>query len=75
MPTSEDSGSKSQASASDAWRAFEGLCDAAQRVFGLASELVFIAQQKSGGMEFTLLALVKPIWSLVTNRTLWLKRM
>ncbi|KAJ7486852.1 P-loop containing nucleoside triphosphate hydrolase protein [Mycena latifolia] len=73
MPTSEDSASKSQASASHAWRSFEGLCEVAQRVFGLASQLAFIARQESGGPVFTLLAVVRPAITLVMHRTLWMK--
>ncbi|KAJ7105195.1 P-loop containing nucleoside triphosphate hydrolase protein [Mycena epipterygia] len=73
MPTSTDSSSRSQASSYDAWNAFEGLCEAAQRAFGLGSQLAFISQQKSGGLLFTLLAVVRPLLTLVANRTLWLK--
>ncbi|KAJ7652669.1 hypothetical protein DFH06DRAFT_1299473 [Mycena polygramma] len=73
MPTADDSSSKSQATAGSAWSAFSGLCDAFMRLFGLISQLVFISQQKSGGTLFTLIALVRPIMTLVGERTLWLK--
>ncbi|KAJ7615767.1 P-loop containing nucleoside triphosphate hydrolase protein [Mycena polygramma] len=73
MPTADDSSSKSQATAHSAWSAFSGLCDAFMRLFGLISQLVFISQQKSGGTLFTLIALVRPIMTLVGERTLWLK--
>ncbi|KAJ7453361.1 P-loop containing nucleoside triphosphate hydrolase protein [Mycena galericulata] len=73
MPTSADRSSRSQASSGDAWRAFEGLCEAAQRVFALVSQLLFISQQKSGGLMFTLLAVVRPVYTLVAHKTLWMK--
>jgi hypothetical protein len=44
------------------------------RLFGLISQLVFISQQKSGGTIFTLVAVVRPVMTLVGERTLWLKR-
>ncbi|KAJ7159261.1 P-loop containing nucleoside triphosphate hydrolase protein [Mycena crocata] len=73
MPTSSDTGSKSQASSHDAWRSFDGLLEAAQRLFTLVSQLLFISQQKSGGALFTLLAVVRPILTLASHRTLWMK--
>ncbi|KAJ7727533.1 P-loop containing nucleoside triphosphate hydrolase protein [Mycena maculata] len=73
IPTATDNSSKTQASAYDAWRAFEGLCDASQQVFGLVNQLIFISQQKSGGPLFTLLATVRPIFTLMGHRTLWMK--
>ncbi|KAJ6540799.1 P-loop containing nucleoside triphosphate hydrolase protein [Mycena vulgaris] len=73
MPTSTDGGSKSQADSHDAWRSFEGLCEAAQRLFGLINQLAFISQQKSGGLLFTLLAIVRPVLTLAAHRTLWMK--
>ncbi|KAJ6600173.1 P-loop containing nucleoside triphosphate hydrolase protein [Mycena sp. CBHHK59/15] len=73
MPTSSDNNSKSQASAAEAWRSFESLCETGQRVFELASQLLFISQQKSGGPLFTLLATVKPLLTLKLVRTLWMK--
>jgi hypothetical protein len=69
-----DSSSKSQANSQDAWNSFSGLCEAFMRLFGLISQLVFISQQKSGGTIFTLVAVVRPVMTLVGERTLWLKR-
>ncbi|KAJ7669593.1 P-loop containing nucleoside triphosphate hydrolase protein [Mycena rosella] len=73
LPTSTDSSSKSQARPGDAWRSFDGLCEVAQRVFALVSQLAFISQQASGGLAFTLVAVVRPVWTLTMHRTLWLK--
>ncbi|KAJ7289359.1 P-loop containing nucleoside triphosphate hydrolase protein [Mycena rebaudengoi] len=73
LPTSSDSNSRSQAGASDAWSAFESLCSAAQRIFELTSQLSFIFQQKTGGKTLTLLVIVRPILSLVFQRSLWSK--
>ncbi|KAJ7486818.1 P-loop containing nucleoside triphosphate hydrolase protein [Mycena latifolia] len=73
IPTSEDISTKSQASAYDAWYSFEGLCEVAQRLIGLAIQLVFIARQETGGPAFTLLAVVRPLVILGTHRTLWMK--
>lgn len=69
-----DSSSRSQAHAYDAWNSFNGLCEAFMRLFGLISQLAFISQQKSAGTLFTLVALVRPMMTLVNERTLWLKR-
>ncbi|KAJ7100366.1 P-loop containing nucleoside triphosphate hydrolase protein [Mycena epipterygia] len=73
MPTSNDSSSRSRASSEDAWRSFDGLCEAAQWLFSLVSQLVFISQQKSAGLVFMLLAVARPLWTLMGHRTLWLK--
>ncbi|KAJ7358439.1 P-loop containing nucleoside triphosphate hydrolase protein [Mycena albidolilacea] len=73
MPTAADSSSRSQAHAYDAWNSFNGLCEAFMRLFGLISQLAFISQQKSAGTLFTLVALVRPVMTLVNERTLWLK--
>ncbi|KAF7355898.1 P-loop containing nucleoside triphosphate hydrolase protein [Mycena venus] len=73
MPTAADSSSRSQAYAHHAWGSFNGLCEAFMRLFGLISQLLFISQQKSGGVLFTLVAIVRPIMTLVGERTLWLK--
>ncbi|KAJ7626077.1 P-loop containing nucleoside triphosphate hydrolase protein [Roridomyces roridus] len=73
IPTSSDSANKTQASEYDAWYAFEGLVEAAQQIFGLFSQLVFISQQRSGGALFTVLALIKPVFVLAIQKTLWMK--
>ncbi|KAJ7222997.1 hypothetical protein B0H12DRAFT_292569 [Mycena haematopus] len=73
MPTAEDSSSRSRARAYEAWSSFNGLCEAFMRLVGLFSQLVFISQQRSAGFLFTLVAMVRPIMTLVNERTLWLK--
>ncbi|KAJ7215595.1 P-loop containing nucleoside triphosphate hydrolase protein [Mycena pura] len=73
IPTSSDSSSKTKASAYDAWSSFEGLCEAAQRAFGLTSQLLFISQQKSGGPLFTTIAVVRPLLALAGSHSLWMK--
>ncbi|KAJ7652353.1 P-loop containing nucleoside triphosphate hydrolase protein [Mycena polygramma] len=73
MPTAADSSSRTQANSHDAWSSFGGLCDAFMRLFGLVSQLVFISQQRSAGRLFTFIALVRPIMTLVSERTLWLQ--
>ncbi|KAJ7669587.1 P-loop containing nucleoside triphosphate hydrolase protein [Mycena rosella] len=73
MPTAADGASKSQTSSYDAWRSFEGLCDVGGQLFGLVSQLVFISQQKSVGIFFMLLAIIRPVLSLALSRTLWMK--
>ncbi|KAK6964745.1 P-loop containing nucleoside triphosphate hydrolase protein [Favolaschia claudopus] len=73
MPTAADSNNRSQASAYYAWHSFEGLCDAFMRLFGLISQLIYISQQRNAGFLFTLIALVRPVMTLVSEKTLWLK--
>ncbi|KAJ7022785.1 hypothetical protein C8F04DRAFT_230459 [Mycena alexandri] len=68
MPTATDSSSRSQATAPDAERAFDSLCEAS-----LVSQLLFISQQRSAGALFTVIAVVRSLLSLVSERTLWLK--
>ncbi|KAJ7028923.1 P-loop containing nucleoside triphosphate hydrolase protein [Mycena alexandri] len=64
MPTATDSSSRSQATASDAERSFDSLCEASMRLFGLVSQLLFISQQRSAGALFTVIAVVRPLLSL-----------
>ncbi|KAJ6494288.1 P-loop containing nucleoside triphosphate hydrolase protein [Mycena sanguinolenta] len=73
MPTSEDNSSKSKAGANDAWSAFNDLCEASMRLVGLLSQLAFISQQRSAGLLFTLVVMVRPVLTLAKERTLWLK--
>ncbi|KAJ7711882.1 P-loop containing nucleoside triphosphate hydrolase protein [Mycena metata] len=73
MPTATDSGAKSRATAYDAERAFDTLCEASMRLFGLGSQLLFISQQRSAGALFTVMAIIRPLLTLVNERTLWLK--
>ncbi|KAJ7154061.1 P-loop containing nucleoside triphosphate hydrolase protein [Mycena filopes] len=73
MPTATDTSTRSQATAADASSSFETLCEASMRVFGLACELLFISQQSSAGPIFTLIALVRPFLTLMSERALWQK--
>ncbi|KAF7369845.1 P-loop containing nucleoside triphosphate hydrolase protein [Mycena sanguinolenta] len=73
MPTAEDGNSRSKAHAYDAWSAFNSLCAASLRLVGLLSQLAFISRQRSAGPLFTLIAMVRPMLTLVSERTLWLK--
>ncbi|KAJ7215585.1 hypothetical protein GGX14DRAFT_443140 [Mycena pura] len=73
IAVSTDSSSKTKATADDAWNAFDGLCEVAQRGFELASQLLFISQQKCGGPLFTAIAVVRPLLALVSSHSLWMK--
>ncbi|KAK6967033.1 P-loop containing nucleoside triphosphate hydrolase protein [Favolaschia claudopus] len=73
MPTAADTSNRTQALAFHAWISFDGLCDAFMRLFGLVSQLLYISQQPNAGLLFTVIALARPVMTLVNEKTLWLQ--
>lgn len=67
-----DNNSKSLASPEKAWRAYTGTVTFASRVVEVASQIVFMWHQQSGGVLFTLLALAQPILNTQMVRD-WMK--
>ncbi|KAJ7089980.1 P-loop containing nucleoside triphosphate hydrolase protein, partial [Mycena epipterygia] len=73
LPTSADKNTEPTVSTSQAWRAFEFLLGLLERVFQITSQIVFTAQQESGGITFTVLSLVSPFMMTKFGRGLWMK--
>ncbi|KAK6984714.1 P-loop containing nucleoside triphosphate hydrolase protein [Favolaschia claudopus] len=69
-----DTSNRTQALAFHAWISFDGLCDAFMRLFGLVSQLLYISQQPNAGLLFTVIALARPVMTLVNEKTLWLQQ-
>ncbi|KAJ7176356.1 P-loop containing nucleoside triphosphate hydrolase protein [Mycena crocata] len=74
LPTSSaDKKSQQIMSAGQAWRTFTFLSGVFSRAFQLASQIIFISQQASGGFTFTLLSLVSPLFLNRLGRYLWMQ--
>ncbi|KAJ7732127.1 P-loop containing nucleoside triphosphate hydrolase protein [Mycena metata] len=68
---SPDKNSKVEANANSLWNHFQFLCGLFRWGFRLASQIIFTAQQPSGGITLTLLALVSPILTTILRQVSW----
>ncbi|KAJ6616725.1 P-loop containing nucleoside triphosphate hydrolase protein [Mycena sp. CBHHK59/15] len=73
LPTSADKNNESDTSAQQAWQSFEFFLGLFERLFEISSQLLFISQQTSGGLTFTILTLVHPVVVTKFQRSLWMK--
>ncbi|KAJ6578164.1 P-loop containing nucleoside triphosphate hydrolase protein [Mycena capillaripes] len=73
LPTGADKNMKSNVSPQKALEAYDFLSGLFERVFQFSSQILFISQQKSGGLTFTLLSLVSPVIMTKGGRYLWMK--
>ncbi|KAF7324162.1 P-loop containing nucleoside triphosphate hydrolase protein [Mycena kentingensis (nom. inval.)] len=73
LSTSAESTTRSAASADEAWAAFVVLCEGAQRVFVLLTQLLFVSQAQEhgpgsgGGYLFSLLIFVHPLAKILAK--------